>query len=909
LKSIDLGALRILSVVAVLAAILVFAWKAPEHQNISNYARTGEFVIHGFQAPDEEHLPIASVLGAWLVQWDLPTYLQAAGGALLLAFLVLAVEGELESGISAWTAAAAVVLLPWEFPQYFLTLIVLMVAGLLVWRCHKESLFRTFVLSLSIGTSLLFRSTLAFLPPLLIMFDCVPRLRAARRLAWVNVLIFLLVPYIFLLPRIYSNWAIYHRIIPFEDGEASCNIVTGALGVVGTIEGPWQELIKNEASVSSTSLTNGAVLIWALKEIAVHPLRYVFSYLTRAGLAILWCSPYFFFALWALWRERQRRDFQALGLLCAYLLAIHCFMSIQRNYFQPLLPLLLVLCASLTRHFYRKSFLSAPGSLLILAGSLLCMLALSSYSFIRLHAPALSSRLLNSALQRDPHDAWLRTQRGTMRLSLGDISGAAKDLSLASALNPNDSKANTLLAEVSLFKGDYKRALIVLPLASRSSAIDVLEAHLIRSGALNKTDRTAALEEMREAWHEWQRNILVRAVQNDQAKNVLATLMKASATNFITRSNDLLQIWPIRDRHAMTSLLVELLPQAPLAWMSRADTLMRVGKQSESIKALIHASELDPDYDQHIQIAQEYLKLDQPMLALRELEPLAADADALIAKAGTFARLNQGSSALSTLSGIDRTRINPEQHLRIAEIYSELGKPQLLNQELRFLPENSDVLIKMSDVYAQLGRTSLSLSALARAETAATTLEQNLSIARAYSNQGKPDLALKLLNSLAPNADILIEKARIHQRAGRTADAQSELATALALGSEEPHEYEIALIYQDMGKYPRALDILQALLKNDPDNPELLNTRGICKYLDGSPEEAVAVLRNDVRLNPQFLPAYMTLGAIYAAQKRYPEMLKLYESALARTRDFQSMAIRRKLAQDYRWLKKTKLGN
>ena len=768
----------LLSILAVLACFFVRVLSTEPISAKRDYILYGEYLVHGFAAPNSYHLPIANVVAGLVDHWGLPEASLAAVHALILALLLLAVEGELASGFEAWTAAAVVELLPWEYPQNVLTLLVVIVAGLAVWRAREESFWRTFVLASAVGTSLLFRSTLAFLPPALALCDGLPRFSALKRPARINVLTILFVPYLFLAPWITMNWAAHRRIIPFEDGEAACNVVTGALGLVEIIRGPWADgpmdaLMRGDPAPPG-SRTNGGVLMWAVRETGAHPLRFAFACAARAGLAIRWLFPYSLLAVWAFWKRRERREFQALALLSAYLLAIHCLMPVQKAYFAPLLPLLVILSASLLPP---RPALSRPASRRILGAASALILALAAYTVPLFASPPMSAGALDRGIERDPRDAWLLTRRGAERIARGDESGAAADLSRASVLRPGDAETETLLAGVAMDRGDPARALALLS----STALDLqdrLRLSLIRADALLKAGHpSAALTVMQGALNKWIATCVASGVRNDGSGNALDPLLKSEPDEFLHLAEESLQFLPHVDRGAMLSLLTRLMPDSPQAWINRAEAPNRLDRES-ALSSLARAARLTPGREQRWRIANAYERLGEPGLALRQLDVLPEDADVLIAKARTLAQL------------------------------------------------------------------------------------------------------------------------------GRMASAASALDKALAMSPDGAHDYEGALIDQELHKYGDALVLLRRLIRDDPLNPDLLNTLGVCQYLSGSADAAVATLKDAVRSNPGFLPAVLTLGAIDTDRKRYPEALALYEAALSKTQDRAADPIRLQLARTYRWLKK-----
>jgi len=124
--------------------------------------------------------------------------------------------------------------------------------------------------------------------------------------------------------------------------------------------------------------------------------------------------------------------------------------------------------------------------------------------------------------------------------------------------------------------------------------------------------------------------------------------------------------------------------------------------------------------------------------------------------------------------------------------------------------------------------------------------------------------------------------------------AESALAArqrGLALGYLErararhpgARDYErMAIFYHRIGEYPRALQVLDELVKFRPSDARGLNDRGVLHSLMGRNAEAADDFRAAMDADPEFFPSYLGLGALHASGGRYAEALQVYETALAR---------------------------
>lgn len=226
-----------------------------------------------------------------------------------------------------------------HYQEAVLSLFILLVGGALVWSARSDSIFKTFFLACSIGGSLLFRSTLFLMPPLLALLEWSgPNKISASRAK--RCLILLITPYLFLVPWIIMNWRVSRQIIPFENGASASNIAGAALGFVETTLGGLPQFVGD--------LGQTLIYRWAAGEILAHPGRYALGYMERLRY-VLSLQPLllFFSAFLTLWLNRKRRDIALLGVLAIYFIGIHCLMAVERRYFQPIWPILALLAAAL----------------------------------------------------------------------------------------------------------------------------------------------------------------------------------------------------------------------------------------------------------------------------------------------------------------------------------------------------------------------------------------------------------------------------------------------------------------------------------------------------------------------------------------------------------------------------------
>lgn len=211
-----------------------------------------------------------------------------------------------------------------DHAQTLYTLAVLAVALALVRRARDPGPASSALLALALGASLLLRSPLLMFPPLLLAAESFRRRPGRADAAWL-----LLGPAALLLPWVWMNWRVHGAFVPLEHGAASSNLIGGALGLVGTMEGDARALLPPGVTLES------GLWAWAAREAAAHPLRAAEAFLRRLHLLAGTTPLLFALGAAAAWRGRADGAVRALAGLASYLLAAHAALAAQANYALP----------------------------------------------------------------------------------------------------------------------------------------------------------------------------------------------------------------------------------------------------------------------------------------------------------------------------------------------------------------------------------------------------------------------------------------------------------------------------------------------------------------------------------------------------------------------------------------------
>ena len=200
----------------------------------------------------------------------------------------------------------------------------------------------TCLLGFGVAVSLLCRSTLFLFPPI---FAIAARTRPCRKSLALRGL-FILSAYFLLAPWVARNVYWFRQFIPFEKGPAAYNLLAASVGekyfppssstedAVRRIEpaieranDPFQKTLK-------TSWTN----------IRTRPTRYIISCIRRISWALSLHPWLYLLAAAGVLFLRTDVRVRAAAILAVYFVGVHAFITAQPRFFDPLLPVVFVLC-------------------------------------------------------------------------------------------------------------------------------------------------------------------------------------------------------------------------------------------------------------------------------------------------------------------------------------------------------------------------------------------------------------------------------------------------------------------------------------------------------------------------------------------------------------------------------------
>ncbi len=774
------------------------------------HVSSGEALVHGIKTWDVAFcMPGFSVPNALLCQHagDYAQLLARGLSLLADAVLVFALGWLLHSALCGGLAALlfAFIIPPYlSSDRWLYALQVLAVAVALVWRARAPSPRRDVALAVCIGMSLLIMSPLFLFLPALLTYEWLRDRRGGAPRSGRRAALLCLIPFLFLTLWSLMNWRLQHRLILFEDGRARSNIITGALGFVSTC-----------TSIPDAGLDfrNGSPLLWAAQTIWHHPGRY----LSACGQRLVYAASFhlwlYLAALAAALLLRRREAHRQLILLIIYFLGIHCLMTVEMKYFEPLLPLLCALAAALALAWLRPAASRASENFAAAAlGAILAPILLVQLYALGLTVTYPSRSAPEAAYDRElrkyPRDAWLWSWRGKNRLEDGDPRGAAADLAKALSIVPRLAEPRSELQQryswARMVQGGRGSGYWALFPASGSLATmqyAFRSIYLLRQG--RRDEARAALNLMDDLR-------MRKPVFNEASDDArLKPWREAAGADDYAPFADALSCWPSPEHPALRNRLARLRAETPRGagavsglWIQEAAGARRSGQNEAAHEALDRAGSAPLDHRQSRRVAELYRDLGEYRRAFRLLEqpaqrnsknlPLLLDLVRRAQRAGQ-------QDAVEMLAFAARLPLSAAQARAVADLLLDLGDsalnsgwPEVARAALvtvaRLRPDGAR-LCRMVGIYAGIGAASAAFSTFQRAQ--ATT-------------QCPSGPLLKLTGAAGDS--------------GRRAEALAALDTACGRKLDERQLRDASALYGALREPERAKALLRRLLK--PAGPQ-----------------------------------------------------------------------------------------
>ncbi len=753
-------------------------------------------------------------------------------------------------------------------PQLVYAVMLLIVAGLLVRRARNPSTANSLFAGLAIGASLLFRSPLAFLPPILGVLEWRARRRGAKR-DWRAAAALCAVPYLFLIPWLRTNYILHHQWIPFEYKRADMNIVMGALGLVPNADGDWRRLMNNPPDTQRT----GAVLIWAAGEVMHHPVRYVLSIFARL-VYVASMHPWVFAAgMAALLLFASSAGFRVLGLLIAYFIGIHSLMTIAPDYMTPLWPLLAVAASGLLY----KGFIpegafgdeDAPAAARLLQGvaalfliaALLISWKVWVYPERLARRPAEMNEAFKEALAEDPDDVWLLIHLGHEELKRNDPQAAAL-FARALDLKPGDEESVVSSAWARALAGAPGDLWGLEPYHGMKSGL-VIQLRFMQSFAYLKAGRPGKARESALAGLDfWESTCdVVNRVTTKLEKKIQRDLRPSPSLTSIL--SDVLAELPPKDRLDLLDEIAGLAvpDHAADVWIALARSALSLGDQRMLRCVAAEEPLLSMSADEASQMKSSFVAPAPKPPRARPSGLPAMEDRALISLALKNGRqrtaLGYADRLVSDCAGFsrrERARARAER-ARIELELSEYAKAEEDLREAARLAPDCGTALMLAEALNLMGKPAEALSALTDRQA---LLDGAPARDRARWFAARGVLRLELHDDEGARADL-----------AQAIDADA--ATACLGGPVVAPRGSVGVPYFDV------------CVTRYPDEASLWRDRGVARFVStGDSEGAQADFREALKIRPDSLEAALSLAALLEQSKRGAEALAILDGALAK---------------------------
>ncbi|MBI5208870.1 MAG: hypothetical protein HY927_02725 [Elusimicrobia bacterium] len=831
------------------------------------YTESGEGLLHGIPPSRglSPRMPLSSVWGAllfergglaWRQAWPSLEILLVA----LLVYALNAVTGRMALGLAGalafclWAAAAPAA--TWvDHPQPGYAALIMLVACLQAWRARAPTVGRSVLLGLGLGVSILYRSPLILFGPVLVLYELVAVYRCSPRACWRTHLPLLAVPPLCLAPWVATNAMLGRQPFGFEGGAMYGNVITGALGIVQTMQYGMQEVFERAPTHSGA-----AVLAWAADAVLRHPQRYAAAVVRRLASVASMQPVLVGLAGASLLCGFRRPAVAQPALLAAYFVGIHCLMSIREAYFLPLWPLLAGLAAAWLapvaarlrrrggrsgggRRWAALAEAAGKGSLTRRAAAGMVMaaflpaLALAGYTAAKAIGYARAARsaswsapgALDAAVEDAPRDGWLLARRGRLRAEQGDYRRAAEDCRASVALQPWRVDRHIDFVWLRMLEGRVRPLRGFRPPWPREGyrspeGYDYLEARLRLArfaGAWRAGRRQEARAELFAALGIWQRfnemsygpggtaDVAGGAGESGAVREALERARSPEGTapffaEQVARHyfGDLLSA---QEKACLAGLLLESWPgnkallrlQARLRWAWLEDAV-RAGDGKEALAALRVLERVRPSRDESA--------------ALRRM------ASELAAKGA-----REAAVSLADRAGCS----SPEERLSAARLSLELRRPDRALAAIRGMaaaggPATARQWAEAASLAKGAGDAGLARRSLLRAQAAEPSGEGKLRLAQAHLAAGDREgfalAAASLVESGAAGfpAGKWMELAAKASRLGHAAVALKALGRAEAAGGGAEERLGLADMFRGLGDRKRASGVLRGLGQEPP---------------------------------------------------------------------------------------------
>lgn len=480
---------------------------------------------------------------------------------------------------------------------------------------------------------------------------------------------------------------------------------------------------------------------------------------------------------------------------------------------------------------------------------------------------------LKNAVEQSPQDGEARMQLGALDWEMGDIASADNELHKARSLGIPDDRVLPTLGMAMLQEGKTKELLqeITPEQAAHSATLLTLRGNALLANG-SAADAKQAFDQ-------------ALALNPNQGEAMVGLARYLLAQNDSEGAQRLIADAVAKD------------PKNPAVWMADGVMLRAAGKPDDALAAFDQALKLKPDH-RSAHIEKAYVQISRGKFPEAKAEIDAANKatpnNLLVTYTLGLYEFAQGKYAAAEEQLQKVLKVAPEHMpsvLLAGASELRLGSTEQAERRVRhYLDSNPN------DVYAHKLLAQILLKNAQPADAVASlapVLKDSIQDPQLLALAGESYMQVHDFNKasdyfekaaeLAPKAAVVRTSLGLSKLAqGDQARGLSELEMATTLDPKST-KATVALVQTEINlkHYDKALAAVQALEKEQPDNPQVQNLKGAVYMVKGDTANARAAFEKSVALQPTFFPAVTNLARLDlidnkpdAAKQRFEKVLE-----------------------------------
>lgn len=334
------------------------------------------------------------------------------------------------------------------------------------------------------------------------------------------------------------------------------------------------------------------------------------------------------------------------------------------------------------------------------------------------------------------------------------------------------------------------------------------------------------------------------------------------------------------------------------------------GKRREAQEMLAFAESSKPDPERMRRLALAYQdagRYDRALAVMKRTDMAGAkDVYMLLDLAAKAARTGELAVARECLIFVESLKLDAEKLRTLALAYRDIGDYARALAVLKHArlsgPKDAGMLLDLAVRAARDSQRPAALASLAFAESLSLDGESLRGLALGYRALGESRSLARVRRLMGDENGLELDQAEAALAAGDRKSAASHLARVHDESLVEPEARRLVLLYQALGEYSAALEVVKRRVLAHPGDARWRNDSGVLHSLLGKRDEALSDWSSAIALDPDDLTPYLSLGSLYSSLNRREEALDVYQRAAARRQTKGDAVVLRRILDERRKL-------